>query len=61
MIWAAYKGKSLIFNSMYVIQAINGTLLLFNFVMMQLFRFSYTGRVCSGDYLPDKKNVPEIE
>eukprot|EP00351_Strombidinopsis_sp_SopsisLIS2011_P004108 CAMPEP_0116885260 /NCGR_PEP_ID=MMETSP0463-20121206/18551_1 /TAXON_ID=181622 /ORGANISM="Strombidinopsis sp, Strain SopsisLIS2011" /LENGTH=44 /DNA_ID= /DNA_START= /DNA_END= /DNA_ORIENTATION= len=44
---------------MHGIHAVNGTLLLFNFIMMQIFRFSHPGKVCSGDYLTDENDMTD--
>lgn len=35
----------------FVLQSVNCTFLIIDFVFMQLWRLSKTGRVCSGDYL----------
>ena len=36
-----------------VIQAINLTFIIIDFVLMQMWRMDTPGKVCSGDYLPE--------
>lgn len=45
----------------FVLQSINCTFLIIDFVFMQLWRLSKTGRVCSGDYLTGDETKEEKE
>ena len=43
----------------FVLQSVNCTFLIIDFVFMQLYRLSKTGRVCSGEYLTGNETEAE--
>ena len=60
-LWAKcfnYQNLAIAFQ---ILGFITAFLFLFNFIMMQLYRFTHNGRVCSGDYKGDDRDFTNRE